>query len=107
LVVGRILREAWAGRIVARFLALEVDIGLDSFTLGCGYQGGVQECLGGSSCIGKRLRVVAGGCQRVGARPWAAGRPSTRNSATAVPPVVCRSCRAAVKSCPGTSSSWW
>ena len=33
---------------------------------GCGRQGHVQECLGGSG-IGERLRVVVGGCQRVGA----------------------------------------
>src|SRR2546429_547086 len=34
---------------------------------GCGGQGHIQERLGGSPGIGERLRVVAGGCQRVGA----------------------------------------
>src|SRR5262245_33495161 len=34
---------------------------------GCGRQGDVQERLGGSPGIGECRRVVAGGCQRVGA----------------------------------------
>ena len=38
---------------------------------GCGRQGYVQECLGGPPGIGERLRVVAGGCQGVGALPFA------------------------------------